>query len=49
MTLLQYKARVNRAKALKHLAVAAVSGRKHKRPAFYLKPEFRVDDSTRVA
>lgn len=49
MTLLQYKARVNRIKALKHLAVSAVSGRKHKRPALYLKPEYRVDGTSRVA
>jgi hypothetical protein len=32
MSLLMYKARINRTKALRHLNAAKAAGRKHKRP-----------------
>lgn len=49
MSLLMYKARLNRVKALKHLRVASVSGRKHKRPAFLLGAQYRVQVPNRAA
>ena len=49
MSLLMYKARLNRTKALRHLRLASVSGRKHKRPAFFLGAQYMVAKPERAA
>lgn len=49
MSLLMYKARLNRTKALRHLRLAGISGRKHKRPAFFLGAEYMVANPGRAA
>lgn len=49
MSLLMYKARVNRTKALRHLRDVATSGRKHKRPVFLLGAQYMVSCPGRAA
>lgn len=49
MLLMTYKARMNRVKALSHLKIADLSGRKHKRPALLLSMQYMVSEGHKAA
>ena len=49
MLLMSYKARMNRVKALSHLKIADLSGRKHKRPALLLSMQYMVSEGHKAA